>query len=347
MVCFSSRQIAAATACALLAACGASSPAVLPTGPVPGSTLSHRSTTSGQSVASGTLYVTESHVVHAYPLGTDGLTAVSRTIVPHPNEVQYITGLAVNADGTLDILEQYYVGGVLAFSSGYCRVVVESASADGPARAVGTHLCDADPAVATDGIASNMYGGYDVLYLDAASHAVLRRFGDDGASVVSSLRPNTLPVYLATDHAGHDYLPSVDGTNSRIQMYKATTSDSTQTKWDVTFIGYDFGPAAVSQAADRTVYVVSGLVGSQYINVIVPGATTVSGTIGPFRSNRINAMAVDAQGSLYVALSPTSGAPGNFIHVYPSGASGKPTPQRAIIPSPMISAPITAIAIAN
>jgi hypothetical protein len=346
MVCFSSRGLAAAAACALLAGCGATSPAAPPARPL-ATAPALLSAPSGQSVSNGTLYAAESHVVHAYPLGADGTTAAARTIVPHPNEDQYITGLAVNGDGTLDILEQYYPGGVETLP-GYCRVVVESATADGAARAVGTHLCAANPTIATNGIATNTFGGYDVLYYGADGILpTLRRFGSDGASIVSSLPLNTQPQYFGTDHAGRDYLPSFDGTNSRLQIFKSTTTDYTQTKWDVTFIGYDFGPAAVSPAADRSVYVVSGYVGNEYINVIVPGATTVSGTIGPFRSNRINVMAVDAQGSLYVALSPSNGAPGVFINVYPSGASGKPPPQRTIIPSPSIPGPITALAIAN
>jgi hypothetical protein len=346
MVCFSSRHIAVATACALLAGCGATSPAAPPARPI-AAAPALLPAASGESVSTGTLYAAESHVVHAYPLGADGTTAATRSIIPHPNEDQYIQGLAVNGDGTLDILEQYYAGGVEAASSGYCRVVVESASADGAARAVGTHLCDANPTVATDGIASNTFGGYDVLYYDAASRAVLRRFGDDGVSVVSSLAMNTVPQLVATDRAGRDYLVTYDGTNSRIQTYKATTTDYSQTKWDATFLGYAFGATAVSPGADRTVYVVSGSRGGEIINVIVPGASTISTTIGPFGHNDISAMAVDAQGSLYVAFWPESGPPGSFIRVYASGASGKPAPQRVITPSPTITGTITGLAIAN
>ena len=287
--------------------------------------------TSGAAAPSGTLYIAESHVVDVVPLDANGVTTPTRTITPHPNQDQYITGLAVNTDATLDILEQFYAGGVETSSSGYCRVVVESATADGSPPAVGTNLCDAQPAVTTNGIAANALGGYDVVFFGAPAPntAVLRRFGGDGTSVVNSLVLNTQPTYLATDRGGHDYIDPFDGTNSRIEMYKGTTTDYLATQWDVTFIGSGFSSIAVSPAADRTVYVVSGGRGGQYINALTPGASSFSRSIGPFAA-AITALAIDSQEELYVALNPSGGPVAGIVRVYDGTASGTPTALRAI-----------------
>lgn len=346
----SSRAAVVALVGALIAGCGDRAG----TGPVPTtSTLAHspRSIGAGSAVAagsdstSGTLYASEERVVHAYPLGSDGTTTAVRSITPHPAQDQYIVGLAVNADGTLDLLEQFYAGGAETATSGYCRVVVESATASGSPPAVGTYLCDSSPTVASEGIAANTFGGYDVAFSDMQNTYLIRRFGSDGATVINTL--NAYTAYLATDRGGHDYLSTFDGTNARVQSYKSTTTDRLQTQWDVTFIGRSFAQIAVSPQADRTVYIASGGQGGG-INVLAPGATSISATIGPFPNFTISAMAVDAAGSLYVAMWPVSGTSGSVIRVYAKGTTGKPTPQRIIHPDPpIVSGPITGLAIAQ
>lgn len=324
----------------VLAGCGSPSPPVVVRAAMPAANRA------SASEPSGTLYVAESHVVHAYPLASNGTVTATRTIVPHPNQDQYIIGLAVNGDASLDILEQYYAGGVEAASSGFCRVVVEPASADGASLALGTHACGDGESTVAYGIGANVFGGYDVLYYDTTSRApaMLRRFASDGTTIVDSFRLNTYADHLATDRAGRDYVFSYDGLNARIQVYKKTAVDYTQTDWDTTYLGYGFGVVAISPGADRTAYVVDGVRGSRYIQTIVPGLAFGSSTLGPFRESDISAMTVDADGSLYVAFYPIAGPPGSFIRVYASGANGKPPAVRTIVPSPAIGV-ITALAV--
>jgi hypothetical protein len=320
-----------------LAACGSPAPPLTVRAAPPGMVRA------AASEPSGTLYAAEERVVHAYPLDSNGTVTAARTIVPHPNQDQYIIGLAVNGDASLDILEQYYAGGVEAASSGFCRVVVEPATADGVSLALGTHLCGDTESTIAFGIATNVFGGYDVLYYDTTSNAAatLRRFATDGTTVVDSFSLSAYADYLATDRAGRDYLFANQPPIGEIQVFKKNVADSTQTEWDATFVGRGFGPVAVSPGADRTAYTADGA----YIRTILPGLVYGSVSLGPFKDNRITAMAVDQDGSLYVALYPNAGTSGSFIRVYASGANGKPPPVRTIVPAPAITGPITALAV--
>ncbi len=64
---------------------------------------------------------------------------------------------------------------------------------------------------------------------------------------------------------------------------------------------------ALATAPDHTVYVAAGMflgggLVNQYIYAYPQGATAPSRTLGPYPNNYVTAMAVDAQGQLYVAL---------------------------------------------
>ncbi len=283
----------------------------------------------------GTLYSAETASVNVYPLGSNGTTAPTRTIAPNPSETQILRGLAVDADKSLAILEDYFTGTGNA-QADYCRVLVESATASGSPAALGTHLCDPQNTGQAEGIAANTAGGYDVLFTDTVqSKDVLRRFGSDGASVVNTVLLDFFPLYLATDRGAHDYLDTPQG---RIVSYKTATTDPAVKATDVTLAGNPaLGTMAVSQGADRTVYVVAGSIGNQSIYALAPGSSTISRTIGPFPNNYVSAMAVDSQGSLYVAFNPNGGGVGSFIRVYDSAANGKPAPLRSIYPNPASS----------
>jgi len=330
---------------ALLAACaGAGSSSPVPFASANGADRAPQRVVEGTSRGaaappSGTLYVAETGTVHAFPLGANGTTSSLRDITPHPNQSQLIAGLAVSADGTLDILESYppsssRVGG--PSSAGFCRVVVESATASGSPPAVGTNLCDPSDTGTALGIATNTVGGYDVLFSDTTLGAdILRRFGSDGTSTVSTLVLDFYRLSLAADRGGHDYIGRADG---RVVMYKAETTDATAPASDVTLASIpQLGPIAVSPGADRTVYAVVGAIGSQNIDAFTAGSSTISRTIGPFPNNYISAMAVDLDGSLYVALNANGGGAASVIRVYDSAAVGKATPLRTIVPSPGVS----------
>jgi hypothetical protein len=283
----------------------------------------------------GTLYAAVTDRAYAYALNApSGTLTAQRTIVPHPNQVQVLTGVATNADGTLDILENFFTGTGMS-QVAHCRVVVESATADGSPAALGTYLCDPADKSQAEGIARNTIGGFDVLFDDVtANEVVLRRFSADGGTVSSTLILDFVPLYVATDRGGHDYL---DTSGGRIVSYKATTTDPTVRASDVTLAGNpSLGPIAVSPNADRTVYVVQGSLGSENVYALAPGSSTISRTIGPFTARYVSALAVDSQGNLYVGTNYYSGAgsANSSIQVYGPSANGTPAPARVLVPSP-------------
>ena len=203
----------------------------------------------------------------------------------------------------------------------------------GTSGGLAAYNCDNNDDATAQGIATNTAGGYDVLFADGSTNkSVVRRFSNDGASTASSLILNAVPAMLATDRGGHDYL---DTSAGRILMYTATATDPAATSSDVTLAGNpQLGPIAVSPGADRTIYVVTGVSGQQNIDVLATGSPTVTRTIGPFGDSAIGALAVGADGTLYVALNPIAPGAGSFIRAYSSTATGKPLPLRTIVPTP-------------
>ncbi|MDB5093899.1 MAG: hypothetical protein JWO85_2000 [Candidatus Eremiobacteraeota bacterium] len=278
----------------------------------------------------GTIYAAVTDRVYALDLAGVGTTTAQRTIIPHPNQTQILEGVATSADGTLDILEDYFP---TPSSQSVCRVVVETPTADGPAIAVGTHLCDPVNTGQGEGIARNTVGGYDVLYTDTTlSKDIVHRYGSDGASLVSTLVLDFFPLYLANDRAGHEFL---DTSGGRIVLYKGTTQDPTIRNSDVTLVGNpQLGPIAVSPGADRTVYVVEGPLGNQNIYALAPGSNVILRTIGPFTKRYISALAVDSHSNLYAGTDRTDNALYASIQVFDSTANGTPAPTRIIVPSP-------------
>lgn len=284
----------------------------------------------------GTLYAAVTDRVYAYALNAPtGTTTAQRTIIPHQNQTQVLEGVATSADGTLDILEDFFTGSGMSQVS-HCRVVVESATADGSAAALGTYLCDPTNAGQAEGIARNTVGGYDVLYTDTTlSKDIVHRYSSDGATLSSTLTLDFFPLYLATDRGGHDDL---DTSGGRIVSYKATTTDPTMRASDVSLAGSpQLGPIAVSPGADRTVYVVQGALGNQNIYALAPGSATISRTIGPFTNRYISALAVDSQGNLYAGTNKTDNSFVSSVQVYGPSANGVPAPDRILVVSPAVN----------
>jgi hypothetical protein len=232
---------------------------------------------------------------------------------------------------------------VLTGPNADCRIVVEGASASGSPPALGNFPCDPSDGGVAAAIAVNTVGGYDVLFTDMVTNkSVVRRFGSDGASTSSTLILDFIAASLATHNTGdrgHDFL---DRTGGRIVKYTSTTTDPTMRASDVKVPGDpQFAQIATSPAADATVYVVAGPPGSQSIDALTPNSATVSRAIGPIANNAVGGIAVDSQGSLYVAVN--FGNNESAIRVYANTASGTAMPIRKIVPS----APgrITALAI--
>jgi hypothetical protein len=298
----------------------------------------------------GTLYFAEVGVVHAFPLGANGTTSSTRDIIPHPNQSQNIFGVAVNTDGTLDIMETLFNG--TNQDDPHCRVVVESATASGSPPALYTNLCSGTEQSQADAIAANAFGGYDVLFNAAGAGATgpnqVARYANDGASVQSVLTLSDYPYFLASDRGGHDYTASGNGA---IEEYRGSQTAGPAI---ATIAGGALGfinSVAVSPGADRTLYVGVGQYNQpNYIDAITltpPSTYTISRRIGPFGNLYISAMAVDAQGELYVGMNPQSQTSNvSLVRVYAPDANGKPTPLRIIYPSPETSY-VRGLAIAN
>ncbi|MDB5094359.1 MAG: hypothetical protein JWO85_2460 [Candidatus Eremiobacteraeota bacterium] len=266
--------------------------------------------------------------VYAFPLSASGVTAPSRTITPHPNDVnhQSIQSIATLADGKLAILQNTNLSGVAR-----CRVVVEPANASGPSTAQ-NQWCDPSAAVATYGtaIARNAAGGFDLLYENDTVFAThLNRFGADGATLVNTMPPIAATLTFATDNLGRDYLLSPNG---EVRKYKAATTDGAVTAGDYIVAGSTFRKIAV--APDKTVYVAYGAFGSEVIVAVVNGIVTR--TIGPFGKFDVSSLAVDSLGELYVGLAPLDLNTVAVLKVFGPTANGKDAPLRILTPTPRL-----------
>ncbi len=300
----------------------------------------------------GTLYVAGSATVFALPLSSNGTTTATRSIKPHPSQSRTNAGIATNADGTLDVLQNYVDN---TTTTGRCQIVVEPANANGSPAASNTD-CDSTATTGTTGtaLARNAAGGFDVVY-STQSQFLVKRFSSDGATVASTLTlgpPAFAGQFLGTDSGGHDYLADVNG---EIRKYKATATSVTDSVADCTITAPNAdGPLAV--APDKTIYIVDNTtamvppanpLANQQIDAITgcgtgAAAATVSRTIGPFPNQYVSALAVDSQGELYVAMNSNaeSNQPPSVIRVYASNANSataKPLPLRIITPSPAMT----------
>lgn len=299
---------------------------------------------------SGSLYYAGADTVYAVPLNASGAVTASRWIKPHPKTSTIVAGIATNADGTLDILQNYWD----ANQVGHCQVVVEPADANQGVTTGTTYQCTSDTSTGYSGysVARNKLGGFDLLYSSTAAEYV-NRFSGDGSTLsntLTSLRNSSWGFSLLGQTAfgaGHDY---VENGGGHIRVYKASATSDSDVVADCTD-GTTYGLYPVmAVAGDGTIYVVrktstSTPIDNMYIDAITAcptggGAATVSRTIGPFKASYPTAMAVDSEGELYVALgATTSGSPPPaWINVYAPYANDwngkKPATLRVINPSP-------------
>ena len=113
---------------------------------------------------------------------------------------------------------------------------------------------------------------------------------------------------------------------------------------------------ALALSANNTLYVATkDGSGNAYVDGVPAnsiGSVTPGTSIGPMGQNDVTALAVDAQGNVYVGLTASASAPGGaasatHVRVYAAGATGKATPVR-ILQNPVPSGqPITGLAIAQ
>ena len=296
-----------------------------------------------------TLYVSDVAKVYAYPLSGNGTLAPSRTIVPHPTDNTHslaYDSLATGTDGSLFVLDNFFTGSGQSQTE-FCRVD-QYGPTDSGSPTVPVYLCDPTNPTQGEGIARNTQSGFDVAFRNGdpagqtAPPYAIRRFGSGGTVVNTlTLSSGVAPVSIATDRGGHDYIDPLF-QNGRILEYAEATTDPTAPARDYNVACCaKLGALAVSQIVPKTIYAVviqnAGGVANEKIIALAPGATTPSRTIGPFPNHYVTAMAVDSQGSLYVAMNPVAGGTGSSIRVYASNAVGTPTPLRHIVPNPAIT----------
>lgn len=325
------RILAAALVTALAGCGGAGSVAPAVHAPAGQNAAAATRSTSGDR-QDGTLYYATTSTVYALPLTAKGRTTATRSITPHPEQQGITTAIATNADGTLDVQQNYFD------SAEHCRVDVEPADADGSPTST-TIACDASSSTQGDGVARNDFGGFDVLY-NTPNNFIVKRFADDGSLPKHTLTlgpPGFAGLYLGTDRGGHDYLAD-NGGEVREYTRHATSVDDPIADCTVSAFNGD-GPLAV--APDKTIYLVvksgDGLANAS-IDAITgcgtSGPATVSRTIGPFPDGYVSALAVDDQGALYVGLNSLDGTTPSTISVFDKTANGAPAPNRVIKPTP-------------
>ncbi len=272
------------------------------------------------SPSSGTLYVADPWNVFAYDLGATEPPIPLRVIFPHPKQVdsELIEGIATAPDGTLAILQNYFVG-----NDEYCRTVIEPANAGAGIPALGTYPCD--PTALTQGEAiARGANGFDLVYRINGGYSI-EHLTAGGTISGTLVLPAGAYDSIAGTATGSDYVGDIGGNVLKYGT-GATDPNASLAHFVVP------GPAAIqalATAPDHTIYVAAGPLGAEYIYAYPQGATAPARTLGPYPNNYITAMAVDAQNQLYVALYTLQGG-ANELRVYAADANGKPPPLRRL-----------------
>lgn len=267
------------------------------------------------------LYVSSKDRVNAFDPTASGSTPPNRTIFVHANQVDSIAGIAAAADGTLDVLQNYFPA---SDNLSHCRVVIMSATANGDAAALNPKIdCpgNGDPTTGY-GIAKNpVVGGFDVLFVDPnTGEEYVKRFtqSNDGAGTAAYSSylalPSTAYRHLATDRGGHDYVDDNAG-NVRKYTYSATGDPNAPTAQYFS-VGNTSGAMAVSPV-DLTLYVVlpGAANGGDRLAAFLPSDYTgMHGLVLPsyaydFQAgSSVTALATDQNGNLYVGITTPNGA---------------------------------------
>ena len=300
---------------------------------------SHRSVRDVSSTP--VLYVATAANVYAYNLTDTGTTAPQRTIT-RAGAGSTNVGITAYTDGTLDILQNT--------TSGLpCRILVESATANGAAPALAKVACSSDTVTGLSIATNAANGGIDVLYDDTTTSTYeLARFSQstDGAGTVGS--PTTLtipePVIQVTTDGGHDF---VDNTAGQVAKYAHTATGSTAENLDITLPSGTSGAMAVSPV-DKTLYVVepgAGASGEIRLAGYLPttyasngGAPAAPDYYYDFPgATSVPAITVDDSGNVYAAI---QNANNSVVKVYPPHLTSKNTQALTIT-----GGPITGLAI--
>jgi hypothetical protein len=308
--------------------------------------------------SSSTLYVAAADRVNAFNLDAAGTTAPNRSItIVNPSFItsSKIAAIATRAGGVLGVLED-----VVDVTYPSETIIVEvSASANGSVTPPGTFgFCGSYGSTACHGtgLVHMPSGAWAALLRGAVGHRL--QYVVDGLSPVAGSNTQLARSSgLAIDGGSHLYLSGAPTDPSGIDKYKfsdlATLGSLNQPAPPVETTttlpnGTATGPIAVGP--DLRTYV-AALDASN--NAIVDVFTQAGGSapfvystsLGPFYDRAIDALAVDAQGNLYVALFALNASAGvTEVRVYTPGAFGAPAALLRTLLNPVPSR-ITSLAI--
>lgn len=267
------------------------------------------------------LYVSSKDRINVFNPTDTASTPPSRTIFVHANQVDLIAGISTYTDGTLDVVQNYYP---MSDNLEHCRVVIESATANGDAAALTKNMScpgNADPSTGY-GIARNpVNGGFDVLFSDVVTgEEYVKHYTQpsDGSGIGTYSSyfalPSTAFRYLATDRGGHDY---VDDTVGNVRKYTHAVTGETPATAQYFSVGSHSGAMAVSNV-DLTLYVVLPGAGPAGVDELAgytlaqytghPGAFITPSYVVDFDAGTTaTALATDQNGYVYVGLTTSSG----------------------------------------
>jgi hypothetical protein len=325
--------------------------------------------------APGTLYVSGTDRVNAFDIAANGNASPIRTIFPFPNQTDGITGIATAADATLDILQDY----VNPASAHDCRVVKESPTANGGGSGLNQLECNTNPIpsagvsdVRGRGVArgpnfeidilDSLQGGqlgdyvqrtnfnsappYNIGFIGPLNGAAGTHHGiaeDAGGHIFISSSSAGAPIVYAGNASTAGCSPSATGA-ATIDNYAPGAPSNAAPLHTFTIVGRTAAGAIALSPDNATLYVATCDTSGQLFvdSVMTPGtsgAVHPIQSIGPFGNNNVAALAVDAQGELYMGLTANDGSGQNHVRVYELNAgSGKPAPLR-ILQNPI---PVTA-----
>lgn len=298
----------------------------------------------------GTLYVAGGSEVDAFPAAANGPTVPSRRItgfyspfVPTQHTGAAAAAIGTANDGTLYVLRD---DEGTPSGPGECIAIPEGPAATGSSGAQSSFSCYG---VRGYGAAPGPGSEIDLFVLGYSFSAVVQRF--QNGNLQSSLNvPGTGSFGgVATDANGDVFVSSYFTTpavaGKVLEYAPGATTGATPIRTISTPSGTFFDQIAV--APDGTLYAVYEVPnystgnGTLTIYAYAMCDTSPSRTIGPFTSDRINGLAVDRAGELYVAFDAND-LSSSRVDVYAATANGNARPIRSIpnpIPADSVAGP--------
>jgi hypothetical protein len=319
--------------------------------------------------APGTLYVAGTDRVSAFDIAANGNATPSRTIFPHPNQTDGITGIATAADATLDILQDFQNSA----PASDCRVVQEGPTTNGTGPKLNQLECNTNPipSVVTSARGRGIARGpnFEIDILDSLQGPgqtgdYVQRTNFNAASPYNTgyIGPLNGAGAVGTHHGiaegvgGHIFISSSSAGAPIVTAGSASTAGCSSSATGVATID-NYAPGAPNNAAPLHTFTITGrtaagavalgpdnttlyvatcdATGQLWVDTVqtagTAGPVSPTQSIGPFGNNSVTALAVDAQGELYMGLTATDGSGTNHVRVYQMNAgNGKPTPLRIL-----------------